>query len=106
MIPAHSLPVSLSLSAPIHASLRSAIILPSSPSTPRSFLHTISVNITYSFACFSLISLGSSMSISVSLSLSFWHVSGGHSRSNSGSSESSIPNLARSLLLVDQLIDL
>ncbi|KAI4821270.1 hypothetical protein KUCAC02_029209 [Chaenocephalus aceratus] len=31
---------------------------------------------------------------------------GGHSRSNSGSSESSIPNLARSLLLVDQLIDL
>ncbi|XP_030272454.1 AP2-associated protein kinase 1 isoform X8 [Sparus aurata] len=32
--------------------------------------------------------------------------SGGHSRSNSGSSESSIPNLARSLLLVDQLIDL
>ncbi|GLD66818.1 AP2-associated protein kinase 1-like isoform X11 [Lates japonicus] len=31
---------------------------------------------------------------------------GGHSRSNSGSSESSIPNSARSLLLVDQLIDL
>ncbi|XP_054904871.1 AP2-associated protein kinase 1-like isoform X7 [Poeciliopsis prolifica] len=31
---------------------------------------------------------------------------GGHSHSNSGSSESSIPNLARSLLLVDQLIDL
>ncbi|KAG9354778.1 hypothetical protein JZ751_001491 [Albula glossodonta] len=31
---------------------------------------------------------------------------GGHSRNNSGSSESSIPNLARSLLLVDQLIDL
>ncbi|XP_031675934.1 AP2-associated protein kinase 1 isoform X16 [Oncorhynchus kisutch] len=31
---------------------------------------------------------------------------GGHSRSNSGSSESSIPNMARSLLLVDQLIDL
>ncbi|XP_055021424.1 AP2-associated protein kinase 1-like isoform X13 [Boleophthalmus pectinirostris] len=31
---------------------------------------------------------------------------GGHSRSNSGTSESSIPNLARSLLLVDQLIDL
>lgn len=31
---------------------------------------------------------------------------GGHSRTNSGSSESSIPNLARSLLLVDQLIDL
>ncbi|XP_051539583.1 AP2-associated protein kinase 1-like isoform X4 [Myxocyprinus asiaticus] len=31
---------------------------------------------------------------------------GGHSRSNSGSSESSLPNLARSLLLVDQLIDL
>uniref|UniRef100_A0A3P8P9B8 non-specific serine/threonine protein kinase n=1 Tax=Astatotilapia calliptera TaxID=8154 RepID=A0A3P8P9B8_ASTCA len=30
----------------------------------------------------------------------------GHSRTNSGSSESSIPNLARSLLLVDQLIDL
>uniref|UniRef100_A0A4W5M5D0 non-specific serine/threonine protein kinase n=1 Tax=Hucho hucho TaxID=62062 RepID=A0A4W5M5D0_9TELE len=30
----------------------------------------------------------------------------GHSRSNSGSSESSIPNMARSLLLVDQLIDL
>ncbi|XP_054612569.1 AP2-associated protein kinase 1-like isoform X2 [Dunckerocampus dactyliophorus] len=33
-------------------------------------------------------------------------VSGGHSRSNSGGSESSLPNLARSLLLVDQLIDL
>ncbi|KAM7154160.1 AP2-associated protein kinase 1 isoform 5-T5 [Macrochelys suwanniensis] len=31
---------------------------------------------------------------------------GGHSRNNSGSSESSLPNLARSLLLVDQLIDL
>uniref|UniRef100_A0A3P9NM47 non-specific serine/threonine protein kinase n=1 Tax=Poecilia reticulata TaxID=8081 RepID=A0A3P9NM47_POERE len=31
---------------------------------------------------------------------------GGHTHSNSGSSESSIPNLARSLLLVDQLIDL
>ncbi|KAL2092624.1 hypothetical protein ACEWY4_012422 [Coilia grayii] len=31
---------------------------------------------------------------------------GGHSRSNSGSSESSLPTLARSLLLVDQLIDL
>uniref|UniRef100_A0A3P8W486 non-specific serine/threonine protein kinase n=1 Tax=Cynoglossus semilaevis TaxID=244447 RepID=A0A3P8W486_CYNSE len=31
---------------------------------------------------------------------------GGHSRSNSGSSETSIPNLARPLLLVDQLIDL
>uniref|UniRef100_A0A8C8M5H4 Protein kinase domain-containing protein n=1 Tax=Oncorhynchus tshawytscha TaxID=74940 RepID=A0A8C8M5H4_ONCTS len=31
---------------------------------------------------------------------------GGHSRSNSGTPESSIPNLARSLLLVDQLIDL
>uniref|UniRef100_A0A4W5L137 non-specific serine/threonine protein kinase n=1 Tax=Hucho hucho TaxID=62062 RepID=A0A4W5L137_9TELE len=31
---------------------------------------------------------------------------GGYSRSNSGTSESSIPNLARSLLLVDQLIDL
>uniref|UniRef100_A0A1A8Q4J4 non-specific serine/threonine protein kinase n=1 Tax=Nothobranchius rachovii TaxID=451742 RepID=A0A1A8Q4J4_9TELE len=31
---------------------------------------------------------------------------GGHSHSNSGTSESSIPNLARSLLLVDQLIDL
>ncbi|XP_035591927.1 AP2-associated protein kinase 1-like isoform X11 [Oncorhynchus keta] len=31
---------------------------------------------------------------------------GGHSRSNSGTSESSIPNMARSLLLVDQLIDL
>uniref|UniRef100_A0A674C8K1 non-specific serine/threonine protein kinase n=1 Tax=Salmo trutta TaxID=8032 RepID=A0A674C8K1_SALTR len=31
---------------------------------------------------------------------------GGHSRSNSGTSESSIPNLARSLLLVEQLIDL
>ncbi|XP_078808932.1 AP2-associated protein kinase 1 isoform X12 [Oryzias latipes] len=31
---------------------------------------------------------------------------GGHSRSNNGSSESSLPNLARSLLLVDQLIDL
>uniref|UniRef100_A0A1A8H1N4 non-specific serine/threonine protein kinase n=1 Tax=Nothobranchius korthausae TaxID=1143690 RepID=A0A1A8H1N4_9TELE len=31
---------------------------------------------------------------------------GGHSHSNSGASESSIPNLARSLLLVDQLIDL
>lgn len=31
---------------------------------------------------------------------------GGHSRSNSGASESSLPNLARSLLLVDQLIDL
>ncbi|XP_062409780.1 AP2-associated protein kinase 1 [Sardina pilchardus] len=30
----------------------------------------------------------------------------GHSRSNSGSSESSLPSLARSLLLVDQLIDL
>uniref|UniRef100_A0A8C6NMC0 non-specific serine/threonine protein kinase n=1 Tax=Nothobranchius furzeri TaxID=105023 RepID=A0A8C6NMC0_NOTFU len=30
----------------------------------------------------------------------------GHSHSNSGTSESSIPNLARSLLLVDQLIDL
>nr|XP_046160511.1 AP2-associated protein kinase 1-like isoform X5 [Oncorhynchus gorbuscha] len=33
-------------------------------------------------------------------------VSGGHSRSNSGSSESSLPSLARSLLMVDQLIDL
>ncbi|XP_061656627.1 AP2-associated protein kinase 1-like isoform X2 [Syngnathoides biaculeatus] len=33
-------------------------------------------------------------------------VSGGHSRSNSGGSESSLPSLARSLLLVDQLIDL
>ncbi|KAM6986493.1 AP2-associated protein kinase 1-like [Aplochiton taeniatus] len=33
-------------------------------------------------------------------------VSGGHSRSNSGDSESSLPSLARSLLLVDQLIDL
>ncbi|XP_072602263.1 AP2-associated protein kinase 1 isoform X11 [Vulpes vulpes] len=31
---------------------------------------------------------------------------GGHSRNSSGSSESSLPNLARSLLLVDQLIDL
>ncbi|XP_039624438.1 AP2-associated protein kinase 1 isoform X9 [Polypterus senegalus] len=31
---------------------------------------------------------------------------GGHSRNNSSSSESSLPNLARSLLLVDQLIDL
>uniref|UniRef100_A0A671NVB3 non-specific serine/threonine protein kinase n=1 Tax=Sinocyclocheilus anshuiensis TaxID=1608454 RepID=A0A671NVB3_9TELE len=31
---------------------------------------------------------------------------GGHSRSNSGSSETSLPSLARSLLLVDQLIDL
>uniref|UniRef100_A0A8C8MEY6 non-specific serine/threonine protein kinase n=1 Tax=Oncorhynchus tshawytscha TaxID=74940 RepID=A0A8C8MEY6_ONCTS len=31
---------------------------------------------------------------------------GGHSRSNSGSSESSLPSLARSLLMVDQLIDL
>ncbi|KAG7281292.1 hypothetical protein CRUP_030975, partial [Coryphaenoides rupestris] len=31
---------------------------------------------------------------------------GGHSRSNSGSSESSIPNMARPILLVDQLIDL
>ncbi|XP_029024772.1 AP2-associated protein kinase 1 isoform X2 [Betta splendens] len=31
---------------------------------------------------------------------------GGHSRSNSGGSESSLPSLARSLLLVDQLIDL
>uniref|UniRef100_A0A672P6Q6 AP2 associated kinase 1 n=1 Tax=Sinocyclocheilus grahami TaxID=75366 RepID=A0A672P6Q6_SINGR len=30
----------------------------------------------------------------------------GHSRSNSGSSETSLPSLARSLLLVDQLIDL
>ncbi|XP_029920611.1 AP2-associated protein kinase 1 [Myripristis murdjan] len=33
-------------------------------------------------------------------------VSGGHSRSNSGGSESSLPSLAHSLLLVDQLIDL
>lgn len=33
-------------------------------------------------------------------------LSGGHSRNNSGSSESSLPNIARSLLLVDQLIDL
>ncbi|XP_063746374.1 AP2-associated protein kinase 1-like isoform X2 [Eleginops maclovinus] len=33
-------------------------------------------------------------------------VSGGHSRSNSGGSESSLPSLARSLQLVDQLIDL
>ncbi|XP_041742005.1 AP2-associated protein kinase 1 isoform X7 [Coregonus clupeaformis] len=33
-------------------------------------------------------------------------VSGGHSRSNNGSSESSLPSLARSLLMVDQLIDL
>ncbi|XP_031133665.1 AP2-associated protein kinase 1-like isoform X2 [Sander lucioperca] len=33
-------------------------------------------------------------------------VSGGHSRSNSGGSESSLPSLARSILLVDQLIDL
>ncbi|KAK5615519.1 hypothetical protein CRENBAI_026120 [Crenichthys baileyi] len=33
-------------------------------------------------------------------------VSGGHSRSNSGGSESSLPSLARSLMLVDQLIDL
>ncbi|KAJ7987171.1 hypothetical protein DPEC_G00335980 [Dallia pectoralis] len=33
-------------------------------------------------------------------------VSGGHSRSNSGSSESSLPSLAHSLLMVDQLIDL
>ncbi|XP_042585043.1 AP2-associated protein kinase 1-like [Cyprinus carpio] len=31
---------------------------------------------------------------------------GGHSRSSSGSSETSLPSLARSLLLVDQLIDL
>ncbi|XP_063167633.1 AP2-associated protein kinase 1 isoform X6 [Candoia aspera] len=31
---------------------------------------------------------------------------GGHSRNSSGGSESSLPNLARSLLLVDQLIDL
>ncbi|KAJ6653118.1 hypothetical protein lerEdw1_010080 [Lerista edwardsae] len=31
---------------------------------------------------------------------------GGHSRNSSGSPESSLPNLARSLLLVDQLIDL
>ncbi|XP_006882355.1 PREDICTED: AP2-associated protein kinase 1-like [Elephantulus edwardii] len=31
---------------------------------------------------------------------------GGHSRNSSGSSESSLPSLARSLLLVDQLIDL
>uniref|UniRef100_A0A2K5HUH0 AP2-associated protein kinase 1 n=1 Tax=Colobus angolensis palliatus TaxID=336983 RepID=A0A2K5HUH0_COLAP len=31
---------------------------------------------------------------------------GGHSRNSSGSSESSLPHLARSLLLVDQLIDL
>ncbi|XP_020485552.1 AP2-associated protein kinase 1 isoform X4 [Labrus bergylta] len=33
-------------------------------------------------------------------------VSGGHSRSNSGGSESSLPSLARSMMLVDQLIDL
>ncbi|TNN73792.1 AP2-associated protein kinase 1 [Liparis tanakae] len=32
-------------------------------------------------------------------------VSGGHSRSNSGGSESSLPSLARPMLLVDQLID-
>lgn len=38
--------------------------------------------------------------------LSIWPLLGGHSRSNSGSSESSLPNLARSLLLVDQLIDI
>ncbi|KAJ8347094.1 hypothetical protein SKAU_G00284950 [Synaphobranchus kaupii] len=31
---------------------------------------------------------------------------GGHSRSNSGGSDSSLPNLRQSLLLVDQLIDL
>ena len=31
---------------------------------------------------------------------------GGHSRNSSRSSESSLPNLARSLLPVDQLIDL
>ncbi|XP_077662089.1 AP2-associated protein kinase 1 isoform X4 [Eretmochelys imbricata] len=39
-------------------------------------------------------------------SSSFTAGSGGHSRNNGGSSESSLPNLARSLLLVDQLIDL
>lgn len=44
-----------------------------------------------------------SLSFSLSSSLSFWHVLGG---SNSGSSETSLPNLACSLLLVDQLIDL
>lgn len=38
--------------------------------------------------------------------LSLWPILGGHSRSNSGGSESSLPSLARSLLLVDQLIDL
>ncbi|XP_057240431.1 AP2-associated protein kinase 1 isoform X13 [Malurus melanocephalus] len=37
---------------------------------------------------------------------SFTAGAGGHSRNNSGSSESSLPNIARSLLLVDQLIDL
>lgn len=35
-----------------------------------------------------------------------WHIPGGHSHRNSDTSESNIPNLARSLLLVDQLIDL
>uniref|UniRef100_A0AAR2KHX4 non-specific serine/threonine protein kinase n=1 Tax=Pygocentrus nattereri TaxID=42514 RepID=A0AAR2KHX4_PYGNA len=44
-----------------------------------------------------------SLSVSVSVSASFWHLLGG---SNSGSSETSLPNLACSLMLVDQLIDL
>lgn len=67
--------------------------------TFRSF-HTIFVNITHSFASPSALPWPSLVSFCL------WHISGGHSRSNSGSSESSIPNLARSLLLVDQLIDL
>lgn len=44
--------------------------------------------------------------LSYSFSSCFWHVLGGHSHSSSGSSETSLPTLARSLLLVDQLIDL
>lgn len=71
------------------------------------FFNSIPVNMTYSFACLSPSPSGPPCpSLSLSLSLSFCHVSGGHSRNNSGTSESSIPNLARSLLLVDQLIDL
>lgn len=96
MIRAHTACFSLFLPPFIHPSALLILIITSL----FIFSITIFVNTAYSFACPSVLPSLSS------LSLSLWHISGGHSRSNSGSSESSIPNLARSLLLVDQLIDL
>uniref|UniRef100_A0A671NXD0 non-specific serine/threonine protein kinase n=1 Tax=Sinocyclocheilus anshuiensis TaxID=1608454 RepID=A0A671NXD0_9TELE len=72
--------------------------------------HSPFVNIFFSSSFFPTLLISHLLSLFLSPSLflfsSFRHVLGGHSRSNSGSSETSLPSLARSLLLVDQLIDL